>query len=349
MKVSIDIFDERTNWKWSPEDFDQFLPGTQSSLVQLARQFVKHGHGVTVFYEGPECEDRGVHYRPRKVYDGKSQVMIGCNHPASIPENFWAERVLYWTNGPEIWPNLQQGERYSYDGIDWVIGLSKWHEQELKTNLPHISEKIISIGYGLDPEEFSQTITMTKTPAKIPLQFLFASSWDRGLFSLLGSWPKIHAALPKSKLIITYGQDFSSKVAGRTLDPMPGLKQPGIELRGQVSRSEMAKLYEESDFLLYPCNGGERFCLTTWKAQYARCYPIVIPVMALDETVVAGWKPGRGRFVDIAILVAKQNAASRKAMDKIRDPMVFPSWDTIAQNWERLFQSVADTNEPAPV
>lgn len=333
-KYQIDFFAEPTPWDWLPTDLETFLPATQSWLIELAQALSKRGHGVTVFWDSKHKVDyKGVHYRTKASYDGKSEIAIGWNHPDAFPEELMALKTIYWTNGPEIWPHMGREERYAYEDIDQIVSFCKWHTEELQCNIGHVADKIIPIGPGLDPKEFPSQ----ESPKK-RRQFLYASSWDRGLTQLLRFWPRIYREFPDAKLLVTYGQDFSSKVVGRKLEPPPNIDQPGVHVLGQISRKEMGKVYAESDYLLYPCTGGERFCQTTWKAQYCRTYPVFYPTMALAETVKVGFAVNSTSFVDTVISLCQDRGRLRGIKDVIRDEMIFPSWDDVAGYWETIFE-----------
>lgn len=328
MKYQIDILDEPLRWKWSPKDLDEFLGGSQEGVIQLARALARRGHGVSVFYDGEECDDQGVHYRTRDAYDRQSDIVIGFNHPSCFPSEFIAESAFYWTTCPEIWP----GVTYDY-GESKIVALSKWHENELKKNIPQAAEKITHIYYGLDPLDFDFK------RKRLHNHFLFASSWDRGLNILLQSWPKIKRKIPDAVLHITYGQKFSSKIIGFEPPLPPGIDHPGIVLENQVTKRRMAELYKECEYLLYPCTGGERFCLTTWKAQYGGCIPLYYPKMALEETVRAGFPCDRMPFAEHVIFWAT-NKQTRPLFESMRKLIHFSTWDEIAVEWEKLFESV---------
>lgn len=59
---------------------------------------------------------------------------------------------------------------------------------------------------------------------------------------------------------------------------------------GNYSEQEMVDLYNKARFWLHPGQRIELLCLSAIKAQQAGCIPVVVPLMALDETVKYGVK-----------------------------------------------------------
>lgn len=98
---------------------------------------------------------------------------------------------------------------------------------------------------------------------KIEKQCLYSSAPDRGLNFLLGIWDEVKDRTGAT-LIHTYNNLYSN--------------------------SMMVDLYNKSQFWLHPCQGVELFCIAAVKAQVAKCIPVVVPNMALLETVKYGVK-----------------------------------------------------------
>lgn len=57
-----------------------------------------------------------------------------------------------------------------------------------------------------------------------------------------------------------------------------------------ISEQEMIDLYNRAKFWLHPGQRWELYCLSAIKAQQAKCIPVVVPTMALQETVTRGVK-----------------------------------------------------------
>jgi len=147
--------------------------------------------------------------------------------------------------------------------FDIVACLSEYARDN--TNLPNRS---VILPPGYDPDKVFPD-------GKIAKQCFYASSPDRGLDTLLEAWPSVMAAHPDATLLLTYGAK---------------IEMPGVICMGEVDEDTMNAVYNTSDIWCHPCNGGELYCMTGKKAQAAACIPVIIPTMALDETVTRGYK-----------------------------------------------------------
>jgi len=148
----------------------------------------------------------------------------------------------------------------------------------------------VIIGHGINPEQFDGS-------KKIKGQCLYSSSPDRG-----GEFLKSIFPIPNAKLVCTYDKS--------------------------ISEEEMIKLYNESEFWLHPCQGVELFCISALKAQAAGCYPVVIPNMALAETVVFGTKTTLENYRDDLISAIKSHPKVKYKS---------PTWEEQTKKIELLF------------
>lgn len=147
--------------------------------------------------------------------------------------------------------------------FDVVLGISEYAKQN--TGLP---ERTILLPPGYDD-------TQIYTGKKIAKQCFYSSSPDRGLDILLEAWPKVYEEHPDATLIVTYGGEVDL---------------PGVLNIGSVDERTMSEIYRTSDVWCHPCIGGELYCMTGKKAQVSGCIPVIIPIMALNETVERGFK-----------------------------------------------------------
>lgn len=100
----------------------------------------------------------------------------------------------------------------------------------------------------------------------------YSSSPDRGGTLLQQCWPEIEAATGYRLVTSPYDSD-----------------------------SDVAEVYRSSRFWLHPAHGVELFCVSAIEAQSAGCIPIVVPHMALAETVRYGVKTDLFRFQQTVI------------------------------------------------
>lgn len=132
---------------------------------------------------------------------------------------------------------------------------------------------------------------------KVQGQCLYSSSPDRGLDYLHSIWPEV-AARTGAKLISTYDKG--------------------------ISESRMCELYRTSQFWLHPGQGVELFCISAVKAQVAGCIPVVVPNMALAETVKTGVKVSLEEYKE-ALISAIEHPPVCLEVD-------FGTWRTVADD-----------------
>jgi glycosyltransferase involved in cell wall biosynthesis len=156
------------------------------------------------------------------------------------------------------WSN-QYGKRLvdvASAAFDAYVVLSPFHETVFMTGCGDHgdADRVHVIGHGCDPIPAQE---------KAPI-VAYTSSPDRGLEFLKRIWPEIGAA------------------TGYKLVPADG----------SLTNEEMNYLYAKARFWIHPGLGIELFCLSALKAQAAGCVPLVVPHMALADTVKFGLKAG---------------------------------------------------------
>lgn len=154
-------------------------------------------------------------------------------------------------------------------------------------NIFGLNSRIIPL--GCHPRQFLN-------PIKNKGLCLYSSSPDRGADFLKGIFDNVKERTG-AMLVCTYSKD--------------------------IDEESMVQLYRESEFWLHPGQGVELFCLSAVKAQLAKCIPVVVPNMALEETVKYGVKTTIDNYEN-ALIQAIENPP------KIED-VHFMSWDDATQ------------------
>lgn len=286
---------------WEPTDTR--LGGTEESVVEWAKELESRGHKVHVYRNGKGKKNKN--YFERSEYKGGGDICINVKSYDIAPK----EPTLYLTNETDAGLH----DLSIYKGIIWP---SKWAADNIFTN----AKQTFILAHGYDPKN------VFSGPKK-RFQCFYASSPDRGLETLLRVWPSIHGKHPKSSLILTYGAK---------IPPIDGIK-----CLGSIDEKAMNKLYQTSDFWCHPCNGGELYCMTGVKAQAAGCIPVIIPTMALSETVRGGfWANDEGSYFNTL-----DNALSAPDLiiNKMRKELLdehFPTWEDSTDQLEQIINTV---------
>ena len=159
---------------------------------------------------------------------------------------------------------------------------------------------------------------------KIAKQCFYGSSPDRGLDILLGAWGVVHQAHPDATLLVTYGGEIDL---------------PGVINLGEVDEATMNDVYRTSDIWAYPCTGIELYCMTGKKAQVAGCLPVIIPNMALKETVARGFMVDKPQdyaqsLIEVLNMPMKARDTARRTVQSHANAL---TWD---QSTAKLFQII---------
>jgi len=252
-------------WAWSPRSY---FRGTDESAVRTAECAAALGHEVTVVYDGEDDVVNGVSWRHRRpeneLREAHDVTNIYVNHHPSCSLVSSEATNVFWSN--------LYGERFDPQGrhahYDRIILISEYQRSMFASPRADgtYGPKIQVVGLGTDVERYASSPGSGKAPIAC-----FTSSPDRGLKFLREMWPRVKAAT---------GYDLVSPAeSGRTF-----------------TETEMAELYRSSKFWLHPGLGIELFCLAGLKAQVAGCIPVVVPHMALGETIHGGVRTTLARF-----------------------------------------------------
>jgi hypothetical protein len=212
-------------------------------------------------------------------------------------------------------------------------------------------EKMTVINNFLLVDHFKKKIT------REPHRFIYASSPDRGLITLLKMWPKILARWSDAKLGIFYGWDGCMKLGGGAdaawNERYRALRlqynklrwQPGIEEYGRVNHERIAEEYMRASVWAYPTDFAETFCSSAIKARAGGCVPVCTPYAALTESALCdqtkyvqfGGADYEDRFVDAIASVIHMGEGERLQM-AIEAFNKFELGNGIAAQWRNLLE-----------
>jgi tetratricopeptide (TPR) repeat protein/predicted O-methyltransferase YrrM len=200
-----------------------------------------------------------------------------------------------------------------------ILGLSAWHEQELKNNISTKQEIISHFNYGIDT-------TIYNNSTKIPNSFIYSSFPNRGLLVLLRMWNKIKQLAPDAtlhifsdvngewvnnncketmieikELLTSFGVDFEfpenfTKSINDTIihdcntseikkNIQNIEKSSGIFYYGWSPKKTIYEAFNKTEIWLYPCTFPETFCLTAYEAGITKNLIITSKLAALNTTV----------------------------------------------------------------
>lgn len=249
---------------------------TAKRLQELGNQTFLYG-AVDGIYDG-------VVYRDVDKFNlDPGHIFISSRIPDIYAHNIPAECKILWFH------DIHRGDRFKpeyAEGIDFVVGLSKWHVWYLKKRYPFLksSEVIIPqdnkamfVDDGCEGEPFYPEEKLQYPPKMVIIgngihtqffknlrvkrvehRFIWSSSPDRSLLELLNHWPRIKKELPDATLHIFYGWEYfdttlfiqSQREVKEKLQKL--LDQPGVKWEGRIGQQQLAKEFARSQFWFYP-------------------------------------------------------------------------------------------------
>jgi glycosyltransferase involved in cell wall biosynthesis len=256
-----------TNWVGDGWSPWGWLRGTECFIREFSVIAASKGHDVTVFHNGELHGDyKGAKFVDHKEFNYKCDLLLIIKEPSLVDSpNIKDAKKVLFYTN-----NVDERENLyprRVEKIDRIFALSDWHKDNLLYDIP----KVEVLFHGIYPEKY-------KGGDKKKDLCVYTSSPDRGLQHLREFWPEIKRQVPDAQLITAYD--------GK-------------------SDAEMCDLYRMADFWLYPCGGGELYSIAGQEAQAAGCMPIVIPTMALNETIRFGVKTNLQDFVKDTVATMK--------------------------------------------
>lgn len=284
--------------------------GAEICVMELAQRFAADGWRTVVF--GTPGEHRGV-YEGVEYWDSNEflpaeefKVFVSSRSPGPFEVDINAKLKMIWMHDVNIGESFLQVA----DKPDLIIGLSKWHVDHMSKLYGIKKDRFEIIPNGINTERFKKDRSrdISRTP-----KFVYSSSPDRGLDTLLSLWPFIRNRYPEAEAHIYYGwnmidkiiniyrqsgqvhylEQFKASILGQ-INNLGG-EDAGIFTHGRVNQEELANAMYENNFWTYPTSFMETSCITALEVQAAGVIPVTSNLAALKETVaidglkVEGW------------------------------------------------------------
>lgn len=275
------------------------IGGAETCVMEIAKRFAADGWEPFVFatpgeYRGVKHD--GVEYWnvtdfiPHEPFD----VLVASRFPSVFDANVKANKTMLWSHDV----NVGEHFRYSEWGdrltkIDTVIGLTDWHCNHLSWIYGIPKVMLSQIPNGIDLSRFNVDAERERN------KFVYSSSPDRGLDTILALWPEIKKRIPDAYLDIFYGwETIDSLIKAKAAPNLIGFKanmealieqinekHGSINFRGRVPQDQLAKELKGSYLWLYPTTFCETFCITALEMQAAGVIPLCAELAALKEMV----------------------------------------------------------------
>jgi glycosyltransferase involved in cell wall biosynthesis len=366
--LKIGVYLEGDSWgDIGPETISRGLGGRETAAVRLSECWADLGHEVHLFVPR---ETSATYARE----NGGSTTYMTTDMALPMLTSFEYDAVLSWES-PEIFlvPGVRENVKAALCGMqvahfmtndpeailapDCWVALSEWHAKFMATQASGNMRNISVMPNCVNIDLFD--VRTPESMLNAPIQFLYASSPDRGLVHLLRSWDVIRREFPEAYLHVAYGiENFvgharfaHGEVGEMALDIEGMIDQEGIIYHGRIGQQDLAKLHSKCDALLYPCDPmspTETGCITVIEAAAAGNIPIITDADCL-----------KSEFSDVAVVVSlpwdveKYVRAARSTLndrdlvaDLRRRGRKFAesrSWDLVAKDWIELFNETAES------
>lgn len=335
---SIVYYTGHTDYQWTPESLKTGIGGSESAIINLAREWTKSGYQVTVYNNCGEREGvregvRYFHYSRFNKYDTFDTLII-WRYPWRLDRKTKAKRIFLDLH--EVLQPEQVAEK-QLKKFDKIFVKSQYH----RSLLPQITDeqiKIVTNGFNSDYLKYNN---LTKEPYKI----IYASNYIRGLEKmLLYGWPIIKSEVPQAYLDIYYGwQDHDETKKdlqlwkGKMIELM---NQPGVTERGRIGVEELIKEKARSVIHYYGCTFQEIDCISVRESAAVGCVPVTTDYAALSEKnyclKVSGNPYARETqeklaytIVDLLKNPEKLKATNQKYLDIVKQE----NWQIISRSW----------------
>lgn len=332
--MKVDIYSNAVAGGWTPLQGNDFLGGSEESLVLWAEALARTGkYEITIYLNfpnehTPELHHNGVWYRHRSNFDfGKYRdILITWKDPQPWKMGTRAKLRLHWTG--EVEPRFFSW----YRSLSRLVCISDYHLSRME-GVPEGLGVAFPLGVDLDHLD-SQKMD------RVPNTMLYCSSPDRGLEQLLTDWPKIRENHPGIELRVAYGwRNFDASTQGNTRallykrHILKRMEQEGITYLGELDRDGIAQEYWKAEYWVLPLQNpdSELFCLNAIKARHCGATPVVNRIGALQNTVTA--------WIDYQTFTIGKNSGFK--VEENTYPI--QSWDQVVkQYWEPLFQEAGE-------
>jgi len=264
--MKISLYDNNEKLAYNPNTMkNKGVGGTQTIIVEVAKELAKRGHDVTVYIKCnfPDIYDGVKYYQHYDYKSLKEDVLIGFE---SLPKIRNAKKVFNWST------RIATADVTKHRDIDNLIVLSEWHRDRYASELSQdLVEKIVVIEPGVNKEFFQPT---TKKWHK---SVSYAGHPHKGGMKALIEYAKRLKPKMTDASIHVYG---SGKLWGwedlqyrKLYDELIRNK---ILYHGQGGKRRMIKQFNASEIFIYPVSKHfqEAFCMVVLEAMASGCVVI---------------------------------------------------------------------------
>lgn len=340
-KKSIVYCAGHTMYEWSPDSLKTGIGGSETAIINLAKEWTKLGYAVTVY--GNFSDKVG-------VYDGANY-----RHYTEFNRFDQFDTLILWRRVDFL--NVSyRANRVWYDVHD-VLYKDQFNDQNLKnihtiffkshyqrSLLPQVpDDKFVIIPNGI-----KTSLIEIDSTNKNPHKLIYASNYQRGLeLMLVHGWSIIKKEVPDAVLHIYYGWDFTDLMYGEDpeyllwKDKMTTLmKQPGVIEHGKVGQDVLIAEKASAVIHYYATNFEEMEPISLKESAMVRCLPVTTDYGGVAEKEFCLKSPGDPNDPETQAAVAhrvvallKDQTTLEELSQNAKQLAQKETWDKIATLW----------------
>jgi glycosyltransferase involved in cell wall biosynthesis len=267
--------------------------GSEYALLTLLEGFSISGHDVRLYNDPLEADASPFEQLPIAAFDFNENRDILINFRSPNP------RAIV-SKGLKVWWSCDQYTVGSFKDfaphMHRIVCISPFHANYFKDTYGITGVDVVDI--PIRTQDFEM---VADEAASIRGRCIFTSVPDRGLHNLNAMWNRLKDAVPELSLVITsdyrlWGLPDPRNEKHKAI----WMDKKDVTFLGAIDRLELLRQQARAEFLLYPCEYDELFCVAVAEAECMGVIPITSGVGALTTTnmgeVIAIDPRNRGMF-----------------------------------------------------
>ncbi len=316
-------------------DRQKALGGSETAVINVARELAKQGHYVRVFCD---CDKPGLYdgvvYCSNQTWNefishsecdilivSRTHTMAGTFKINSKLNVLWNHDIL--TRGNELMASL-----WNYD---YMYCLSEFHVKQYREELPDLAQ------YDIKLQTNGVDLALIPKRTEKKHRIMFTSRPERGLYAALQLFED-YGDKDLELLICNYMTVNDpnvielEKLCAMKIQQLKG-KGFKIEL-GRYAKKELYEKISESKAVLYPTNFPEIFCISALEAQACGTAYITTDDYALPEVLSQGYVSYKhGKWMDGLFKVLRDDEHRKTLEEKGIEHSKNYAWESVAKRF----------------
>lgn len=258
--------------------------GSELAMLTMCELWGNRGDEVTLYNNPDEQVESSFKQLPIEAFEPRDErdILIIFRSPNHRIRNAKGKKI-WWSCDQYTIGDFRQ---FSHQ-VDEIVCISPFHEKHFQSAYGIQNAHVIDIPVRLD--DFEREDVQAE---KVSGRCIFTSVPDRGLYELSQIWNNLVMAFPHLSLSITSDYRlWNVPNANNAQHRMNFLGKKNVHFLGALPRNEYLKELNRAEYLIYPCNYDELFCVSVAEAQVAGVWPITTEKGALATTNMGTFAP----------------------------------------------------------